>query len=151
VSAMKIILTQEVRQLGAPGDIVEVADGYARNFLIPRKVAIRATAGALKQVEAIRRTREVREVRNLEQAQQLAGQIGSLKVRVSAKAGESGRLFGQITTAQVAEAVSKAGGPKIDKKRLHIDAPIKSLGAHAVHLRLHPEVEAQINIEVVKA
>lgn len=148
---MKIVLTQEVRALGAPGDVVEVADGYARNFLIPRKLAIRATSGSLKQVETIRRTREIREVRNLEQAQQIAGQLGSLQIRVPAKAGDTGRLFGQITTAQVAEAVKKAGGPKIDKKRLHIDAPIKSLGAHRVSLRIHPEVEAQINIEVVKA
>jgi large subunit ribosomal protein L9 len=148
---MKIVLTQEVRALGAPGDVVEVADGYARNFLIPRKLAIRATSGSLKQVETIRRTREIREVRNLEQAQQIAGQLGSLQIRVPAKAGETGRLFGQITPAQVAEAVKKAGGPKIDRKRLHIDAPIKSLGAHRVSLRIHPEVEAQINIEVVKA
>lgn len=148
---MKIVLTQEVRALGAPGDVVEVADGYARNFLIPRGLAQRATAGVLKQVEVLRRTREIREVKNLEQAQSLAGQLGSLKVKVAAKAGDGGRLFGQVTPAQVAEAVTRAGGPKIDKKRLHIEAPIKSLGAHAVHLRLHPEVEATINVEVVKA
>jgi large subunit ribosomal protein L9 len=148
---MKIVLTQEVRELGAPGDVVDVADGYARNFLIPRKLAIKATSGALKQVESIRRTREVREVRNLEQAQQIAGQLGALKVRVTAKAGAEGRLFGQVTPAQIAEAVGKAGGPKIDKKRLHIGEPLKSLGSHTVHLRLHPEVEAAINVEVTKA
>lgn len=148
---MKIVLTQEVRALGAPGDVVEVADGYARNFLIPRKLAIQATRGALKQVEMIRRTREVREIRNLEQAQQVAGQLGALKVRVQAKAGDGGRLFGQVTPAQIAEGVSKAGGPKIDKKRLQFAEPIKSLGSHVVHLRLHPEVEAAINVEVVKA
>lgn len=148
---MKIILTQEVRNIGAPGDVVDVADGYARNFLIPRGVALRATKGTLKQVDTIRRTREVREIRNLEQAQQIAQQLGSLKVRIQAKAGEGGRLFGQVTPAQIAEAVAKAGGPKIDKKRLHLEEPVKSLGAHRAHLRLHPEVEAEIEIEVQRA
>ena len=145
---MKIILTQEVRNIGAPGDVVDVADGYARNYLIPRGVALRATKGTLKQVDTIRRTREIREIRSLEQAQQIAQQLGSLKIRVQAKAGEGGRLFGQVTPAQIAEAVAKAGGPKIDKKRLHLDEPVKSLGAHRAHLRLHPEVEAEIEIEV---
>ena len=148
---MKIILTQEVRNIGAPGDVVDVADGYARNYLIPRGVALRAAKGTLKQVDTIRRTREVREIRNLEQAQQIAGQLAALKIRVQAKAGEGGRLFGQVTPAQIAEAVAKAGGPKIDKKRLHLDEPVKSLGAHRAHLRLHPEVEAEIEIEVLRA
>ena len=148
---MKIILTQEVRNIGAPGDVVDVADGYARNYLIPRGVALRATKGSLKQVDTIRRTREVREIRNLEQAQQIAGQLGALTVRIQAKAGDGGRLFGQVTPAQIAEAIAKAGGPKIDKKRLHLDEPVKSLGAHRAHLRLHPEVEAEIDIEVVRA
>lgn len=148
---MKIVLTNEVRNLGAPGDVVDVADGYARNFLIPRGLALRATRGTLREVDKIRRTRELKEVRDLEQAQEIAARLGSLKVRVSAKAGDGGRLFGQITPTQVAEAVAKAGGPKIDRKRLHFDAPIKSLGAHVVHLRLHAEVEAAVNVEVVKA
>jgi large subunit ribosomal protein L9 len=148
---MKIILTQEVRNIGAPGDVVDVADGYARNYLIPRSLALRATRGTLKQVDTIRRTREVREVRNLEQAQAIAEKLGSLKIRVQAKAGDGGRLFGQVTTSQIAEAIAKAGGPKIDRKRLHLDAPVKSLGAHRAQLRLHPEVEAEIEIEVVRA
>lgn len=148
---MKIVLTQEVRTLGGPGDVLDVADGYARNFLIPRGLAVKATRGTLKQVESLKRTRELREVRDLEQAQQIAGSLSSLQIRVAAKAGDGGRLFGQVTPAAVAEAVKKAGGPKIDKKRLHIDAPIKSLGAHVVHLRLHPDVEAAISVEVVRA
>jgi len=148
---MKIILTQEVRNIGAPGDVVDVADGYARNYLIPRGVAMRATKGTLKQVDTIRRTREVREVRNLEQAQQIAQQLGALTIRIQAKAGDGGRLFGQVTPAQIAEAIAKAGGPKIDKKRLHLEEPVKSLGAHRAHLRLHPEVEAEIEIEVQRA
>jgi large subunit ribosomal protein L9 len=148
---MKIVLTQEVRNIGAPGDVVDVADGYARNYLIPRGLAMRANKGTLKQVDMIRRTREVREIRNLEQAQQIAEKLGSLKIRVPAKAGDGGRLFGQVTPAQIADAVAKAGGPKIDKKRLHFDAPVKNLGAHRAQLRLHPEVEAEIEIEVVRA
>jgi large subunit ribosomal protein L9 len=148
---MKILLTQEVRNIGSPGDVVEVADGYARNYLIPRGFALRATKGTLKQVDTIRRTREVKEIRNLEQAQQIAGQLGALKIRVQAKAGEGGRLFGQVTPAQIAAAIAKAGGPKIDKKRLQLEAPVKSLGAHRAHLRLHPDVEAEIEIEVQRA
>jgi large subunit ribosomal protein L9 len=148
---MKVLLTQEVRSLGSPGDVVEVADGYARNFLIPRGLASRATKGALKQVEGIKRTREVREVRDREKADELAAQLGALKVRVSAKAGDGGRLFGQVTPQAVADAVVKAGGPKIDRKRLHFEGPIKSLGTHQATLRIHPEVEAQLNIEIVKA
>ncbi|MGZ4127670.1 MAG: 50S ribosomal protein L9 [Actinomycetota bacterium] len=148
---MKILLTQEVRNIGAPGDVVDVADGYARNYLIPRGLALRATAGTLKQVDTIRRTREVREIRSLEQAQQIAAQLGALKVRVQAKAGEGGRLFGQVTPTQIADAIAKSGGPKVDKKRLHLEEPIKSLGAHRAHLRLHPEVEAEIEIDVARA
>lgn len=148
---MKVVLTQEVRSLGSPGDVVDVADGYARNFLIPRGLANRATKGALKQVESIRRTREVREVRDRSKADELAAQLAALKVRVSAKAGDGGRLFGQVTPQAVAEAVVKAGGPKIDRKRLHFEGPIKSLGTHQASLRIHPEVEALLSIEVVKA
>ncbi len=148
---MKVLLTQEVRTLGSPGDVVDVSDGYARNFLIPRGLAQRATKGALKQVDTIRRTREVREVRDSEQARELANSLAGLSIRVSAKAGEGGRLFGQVTPQAVADAITKAGGPKIDKRRLHIDGPIKSLGAHQATLRLHPEVEANLTIEVVRA
>jgi large subunit ribosomal protein L9 len=148
---MKIILTQEVRSLGAPGDVVDVADGYGRNYLIPRGFARLANAGALKQVDQIRRTRELREIKTLESAQQVAGPLGALKVRIPAKAGESGRLFGKVTPAAIAEAIAKAGGPKVDKRRLQLAEPIKSLGSHTVHLRLHPEVEAEINLDITKA
>lgn len=148
---MKVVLTQEVRGLGGPGDVVEVADGYARNFLLPRKVAQLATKGVMKQVEQIRQTREVKEIRNLEEAQQMAAKLKSLQVRVQTKSGESGRLFGQVTPAAVAAAITKAGGPKIDRKRLQFAGAVKTLGSHTVHLRLHPEVEAEITFDVVKA
>jgi large subunit ribosomal protein L9 len=148
---MKIILTQEIRQLGSPGDVVDVADGYARNYLIPRGLAQRATKGAMKQVDTIKRTREVREVRDREKAEELATSLGALKIRVQAKAGDGGRLFGQVTPQAVADAIVKAGGPKVDKRRLHMDGPIKNLGVHNASLRLHPEVEADLSIEVIKA
>ena len=148
---MKIILTQEVRSLGSPGDVLDVADGYARNFLIPRGLAQRATKGAQKQVEMLRRTREVREIRDREKAEELAAQLGRLQIRVVAKSGEGGRLFGQVTHQAVADAITKAGGPKIDRKRLHFDGPIKNLGVHQATLRLHPEVEATLSVEVVRA
>lgn len=147
---MKVILTQEVRSLGAPGDVVEVADGYGRNFLIPRGLGRVATEGALKQVETIRRTREVREIKDKEKAEEVANQIQSLKIRIPAKAGDQGRLFGQVMPQAVAEAIAKAGGPKVDKRRLHFDGPIKHLGMHPVSLRLHPEVEASFSVEIFK-
>lgn len=148
---MKVILTQEVRTLGAPGDVIEVADGYGRNYLIPRGLARPASPGALKQVAIIRRTREVREIKSLEKAHDVRNHLQSLKIRIPVKAGDGGRLFGQVTPAAIVEAIAKAGGPKVDKRRLHVDSAIKSLGAHTVHLRLHPEVEAEITLDIVKA
>ena len=148
---MKIVLLREVRALGEPGDVVDVADGYARNYLIPRRLGERATPGALKQVESIRRTREVRQIRDREKAQEIADRLGKLSVRIPAKAGDGGRLFGQVTHEAVAEAIAKAGGIKIDRRRLQFEGPIKSLGSHPVHLRLHPEVEASFTVEVVRA
>jgi large subunit ribosomal protein L9 len=147
---MKVILTQEVRALGAPGDVIDVADGYGRNFLIPRGLARKATPGSLKQVEMIRRTREIKEIKSKEKAEDVRNHLQSLKIRIPSKSGDGGRLFGQVTPQAIVEAIAKAGGPKVDKRRLHLEAPIKSLGAHRVHLRLHPEVEAEINLDVTK-
>ncbi|MCA1824683.1 MAG: 50S ribosomal protein L9 [Frankia sp.] len=148
---MKLILTQEVAGLGGPGDTVEVADGYARNFLVPRGFAMRATKGVEKQVATIRRAREVRDVRDLGQARDLANQLQSLSVRLAARAGEGGRLFGSVTTADVVEAVKQAGGPAIDRRRVLLGAPIKTLGTHGFSVKIHPEVEAQVSLEVVAA
>lgn len=147
---MKLILTQEVRSLGGPGDVIEVADGYGRNFLVPRGLARLATPGALKQVDQIRRTLEIRDIKSKEKADDVCNHLQSLKIRIPAKAGDGGRLFGQITPAAIVDAIAKAGGPKVDKRRLQLGAPIKSLGVHVVHLRIHPEVEAAINLEITK-
>jgi large subunit ribosomal protein L9 len=146
---VKLILKQEVAGLGGPGDMVDVADGYGRNFLLPQGKAMLATKGAEKQIAAIRRAREVREVRDLSTAKDMANELGSLTVRLSARAGEGGRLFGSVTTADVVDAVSRAGGPKLDKRRVLIASPIKALGTHAVTVKVHPEVDATVSLEVV--
>ncbi len=148
---MKLILTQDVTGLGAPGDVVEVAAGYGRNYLVPQGLAIQATRGAEKQVATIRRAREVREVRDLGHAKQIQSQLSGLTVRLPARSGGGGRLFGSITSADVVEAVQKAGGPKLDRRLVTIPSPIKSLGNHTVTVKVHPEVEADLTVEVVAA
>jgi large subunit ribosomal protein L9 len=146
---MRLILTQEVSGLGGPGDVVEVKDGYGRNYLVPRNLAIQATRGAEKQIAQIRRAREVREIRDLGQAQQVAVQLRSIAVTLQGRAGQGGRLFGSVTAGDVADAVVSAGGPKLDRRRIELHNPIKSLGRHLVSVRLHPEVVAELNVEVV--
>jgi large subunit ribosomal protein L9 len=148
---VKLILTQDVPNLGAPGDVVEVKDGYGRNYLVPRGFAIRATKGAEKQVATIRRAREVREVRDLGHAQEIKAQLADLTVTLPARAGDGGRLFGSVTTADVVEAVSKAGGPKLDRRLVSLDAPIKAVGTHRATVKVHPEVEATVTLSVVAA
>jgi large subunit ribosomal protein L9 len=148
---MKLILTHEVTGLGSPGDVVEVKDGYGRNYLLPRGLAIGWTKGAEKQIETIRKARRAREVRDLGHAQELKAELERLAVRLSGRAGQSGRLFGAITVADVAAAVTKAGGPQLDKRKIEITTPIKTVGAHKVSVRLHPEVAATIGLTVVAA
>ncbi len=148
---MKLILTQEVGSLGGPGDLVEVKDGYGRNYLVPRGLAIVATRGAEKQVSQIRRAREVREIRDLGQAREVAAALAALPVRLSVRAGSGGRLFGSVTSADVAEAVVAGGGPKLDRRRIELSDPIKVVGQHTVSVRLHPEVSASITVDVVAA
>ena len=148
---MKLILNQEVPGLGAPGDVVEVKDGYGRNYLVPRGFAQRWTKGADKQIATIRRAREVREVRDLGHAEEIQGQLAGLQVRLPARSGEGGRLFGSITSADVVAAVQKAGGPKLDRRLITLKNPIKSLGSHTVTVKVHPEVEATVTLEVVAA
>jgi large subunit ribosomal protein L9 len=148
---MKLILTHDVANLGAPGDVVEVKDGYGRNYLVPNGFAIRATKGAEKQVATIRRAREVREVRDLGSAKDIAGQLAGLEVKLQARSGEGGRLFGSITTADVVDAVARAGGPKLDRRMITLPAPIKALGNHTATVKVHSEVEATVTVQVVAA
>ncbi|MFG2056297.1 50S ribosomal protein L9 [Micromonospora sp. NPDC048930] len=147
---MKIILTQEVSGLGAPGDIIEVKDGYGRNYLLPQGFAIAWTKGAEKQVTVIKRARAAREIRDLDHANEVKAQIEGLKVNLKARAGDGGRLFGSVTPAEIVDAVKAAGGPALDRRRLELPAHIKSLGAYPVSIKLHPEVTAKFNLNVVK-
>ena len=147
----KLILTQEVTGLGSAGDIVEVKGGYARNYLLPRGLAIVATRGAEKQVESLRRARAARDVRSHEEAETVAARLSGLTVTLPARSGEGGRLFGRITTADVAAAVTAAGGPELDRRRIELPSSIKTTGQHTVTVRMHAEVSAPLTIEVVPA
>ena len=147
---MKLILTADVDNLGAPGDIVEVKDGYGRNFLLPRKMAIVATRGAEKQVASITRAQKARQIRDLGHAKEVAGSLGDLKIVIKAKAaGDSGRLFGSVTAADVVEAVRAAGGPPLDKRAVEVSSQIKTIGSHPVTVRLHPDVTTEVAVNVV--
>ena len=148
---MKLILTQDVAGLGAPGDVVEVKDGYGRNYLLPRGLATAWTKGGEKQVAQIKRARDVREVRDLDSAQAIKSSLEGLKVKVAARAGDTGRLFGAITVGDVVSAVEAAGGPSVDKRKVTIVSPIKVLGAHKVEVRVHPEVLANLTVDVVSS
>jgi large subunit ribosomal protein L9 len=148
---MKLILTQDVNGLGAPGDVVEVKDGYGRNYLLPRGLATAWTKGGEKQVAQIKRARDVREVRDLDSAQAIKSSLEGLKVKVPARAGDTGRLFGAITVGDVVSAVEAAGGPAVDKRKVTIVNPIKTVGSHKVQVRVHPEVLADLTVDVVNS
>ena len=146
---MKIILTQEVSGLGGPGDIAEVKDGYGRNYLLPQSFAILWSKGAEKQITQIKRARSAREIRDLGHANEVKARIEGLKVSLSTRAGEGGRLFGSVTPAEVAQAVKSAGGPDLDRRRLELPGHIKAVGAYQVQIKLHPEVTAKFSLNVV--
>lgn len=148
---MKIILTQEVTGLGSPGDVVEVKDGYGRNYLLPQGFAIKWTKGGEKQVATIKRAREVREIRDLGHAEEIKSQLEGLRVKLAARAGAQGRLFGSITSSEVVSAVREAGGPQLDRRRVELPGHIKAVGSYQVKVRLHPEVSATIPFEVTAA
>ncbi|AEM88494.1 50S ribosomal protein L9 [Streptomyces violaceusniger] len=148
---MKIILTHEVSGLGTAGDVVDVKDGYARNYLVPRGLAIRWTKGGEKDVEQIRRGRRIREIATIEQANEVKARLEGVKVQLKTRAGDAGRLFGSVTPADIASAIKDAGGPDVDKRRIEVQSPIKTLGAHQVSVRLHAEVAAKVGVEVVAA
>lgn len=148
---MKIILSQQVAGLGAPGDVVQVKDGYARNYLIPRGYASRWTRGAESQVATLRRARDARDLATLDEAQAAKASLEAATVTVSAKAGEGGKLFGAVTPADIATAVQAAGGPQIDKRQVEVGSPIKSLGEHRVTVRLHADLHATVGITVQEA
>jgi large subunit ribosomal protein L9 len=148
---MKIILTHEVPGLGGAGEVVEVKDGYARNFLVPRGFAIRWTKGGQKDVDAIRRARKVHAIQTLEAANEVKAKLEGLQVKLAVRSGDAGRLFGSVTQADVVEAIKAAEGPVVDKRAVAIASPIKTVGTHKVSVKLHADVQANLDVAVVAA
>ncbi|MEX2421099.1 MAG: 50S ribosomal protein L9 [Actinomycetota bacterium] len=146
---MKIILQKPVDKLGVPGDVVEVADGYARNYLMPRGLAVKATKGGVKHVDSLQRAHTVRVNEEKAEAEQLAQRLIATPVQVSAHAGDEGKLFGSVTPSDVAEAIERQLGVRIDRHDVHLDEPIRSVGAHEVQVHLSAGVDPVISVEVV--
>ena len=146
---MKLILTSTIDKLGIPGDIVEVKDGYGRNYLLPQNKAIVWTKGNEKQIEGIKRARDAREIRGVEHAAEIRSQIEALTVKVGARVAESGQLFGSVTSNDFVVAVKKAGGPSLDKRSVSFAKPVRTVGAHTAAVKLHNAVTAYVPFEVV--
>ncbi len=146
---MKLVLRTDVAQVGKKGDIVDVADGYGRNFLLPKGLAFLASAGVETQATAMRRNRDVRDATDRAAAQEIATKLVPQIVTITARAGAEGKLFGSVTTMEIADAVAAQTGIELDRRQLHLDEPIKALGTHLVPAKLHAEVEFPITVEVV--
>ena len=146
---MKLILTGTVDKLGIAGDVVEVKDGYGRNYLLPEGKAIRWTRGNEKQIDGIKRARDAREVRGVEHAQEIRTQLEGLTIQIPARVSEQGHQFGAVTANDLAVAVKKAGGPTIDKRSVSFSKPVKTVGGHTANVKLHGAVTAHVPFEVV--
>ncbi len=146
---MDVVLRADVEGVGKKGEILSVADGFARNFLIPKGRAIRATPGVHAQAEAMRRARDLKDARDREGAEAVARTLVPAVVRIEARAGSEGRLFGSVTATDVAEAVAGQTGIELDRRRIRIDEPIRTVGSHEVPVKLHADVEFRLNVEVV--
>jgi large subunit ribosomal protein L9 len=146
---MKVVLRSDVAQVGNKGDVVDVADGYARNYLVPQGLAFPATPGVEKQAEAMRRSRDLRNATDRAAAEEVAKTLVPKVVTITARAGVEGKLFGSITTTDVAEAVVAQTGVELDRRKLHLDEPIKTVGTHLVPAKLHADVEFPITVEIV--
>lgn len=146
---MKVVLRSDVDQVGMKGDIIDVADGYARNFLVPKGLAFKATPGVEAQATAMRRGRDLRDASDRSAAETVAKTLVSRTVTIAARAGAEGKLFGSVTTTEIAEAVATQTGIEIDRRKLRLDEPIRSLGTHLVPAKLHAEVEFPITVEIV--
>jgi large subunit ribosomal protein L9 len=145
---MKVILQKSVDKLGDPGDIVEVADGYARNYLMPRGLAVKATRGGVKHIESLKRAHAVRVDAAKAEAEQVASRLAGTPITVKAHAGEEGKLFGSVTASDIAEAIGLQAGVRVDRHDVHLDEPIRSIGAHEVRVHLFAEVDPIISVEV---
>ena len=145
---MKVILQKEVDKLGTPGEVVTVADGYARNYLVPRGFAVPASKGAVRHADALKRAHEDRVAKARVEAEALADRLTGARIQVTHRAGEEGKLFGSITAQDLAEEIERQAGQPVDRRAIHLDEPIRSVGSHEVHVRLHPEVTATVIVEV---
>lgn len=148
---MKVVLRDDVENLGRKGDVVDVADGYARNYLVPRGLAMKATRGVVAQAEAMRRNRAAREERDREAAQSVAGQLTGIRLEIAARAGEGGKLFGSVTAADVADALREQKGVEVDRRKIGLDEPVKEVSEVEVTVRLHTDVDAAFTVAVVAA
>ena len=148
---MKVILTKDVDQLGTKGEVVDVADGYARNYLVPRSLAVKATAGALRQADAMRQAREEMIQRALDQAEALRTNLSGARVVLAARAGDEGKLFGSVGAADIAEAIRKFSGVEVEPNTVEMAEPIRSIGLHEVVIKPHAEVSFPITIEIIPA
>ena len=146
---MRVLLRSDISGVGKKGDIVDVARGFARNYLFPTGSALLATGGVEAQAASMRKARALRDAQDKESAEAVAGVLGAATVTITARAGAEGRLFGSVTTADIAEAVEAQTGAVVDRRKLHQPEPIKSVGTHVVPVRLHPEVDAELTVEVV--
>lgn len=146
---MKVILRADVADLGKRGDILDVADGYARNFLVPKGMAMKASVGATAQAEAMRRARDIRDAQDRSAAEDVATSLVSKPVTVTARAGSEGRLFGSITAADIAAAIEAQTGVLVDRRKLQLGEALKTLGTHLVSVKLHSDVEFPVTVEVV--
>lgn len=146
----KIILRSDLPGIGKRGDIVEVADGHARNYLLPRQLAMPASEGAANQAKAMRRSRDLRDAADRESAQTVASALVAKTIVITSKAGSEGKLFGSVTTADIAQAIHAQANISIDRKKLHVEQ-IKTLGTYSVSVKLHSDVEFPVSLEVVKA
>src|SRR5579875_3542996 len=149
---MRVVLRSDLDKVGKRGDIVDVADGYARNYLLPKGHAIKATAGITAQANAMRQARDLKDAKDREAAELVARKLVPMVIRIPARAGSGNqaKLFGSITSSDIAEAVAEQAKVTIDRRRLHLDEPIKSLGTHEVPVKLHSEVEFRVTVEVVR-
>jgi len=148
---MKLILIAEVTDLGGKGDVVEVSEGYGRNYLLPKNLAVKATPGALGNAEALLRARRETERRSFEAAEAIAKSLVGTRVVVAARAGDEGKLFGSVSTADIVEGVKKFTGIELDKGYVHLPEPIKSIGLYEIRVKLHPEVEFPLSLDVIPA
>jgi large subunit ribosomal protein L9 len=146
---VRVILRSDVTNVGRKGDVLDVSDGFARNYLVPKGLAMRATDGAMAQAAAMRRARDLKEAKDRASAEEIARRLTPTVIRIAARAGAEGRLFGSVTTADVVEAVADQTGITVDRRRVHLEEPIKSLGVHDVPVKLHADVEAHLQVEVV--